>query len=294
MMLAKLKNYLFFTTIAIVFGAPHLFSQVIEPSFSTFIGEVYKLPASKKVGEVYRKSTDTYEKLGQIKLDKLNIPETVDEIPFPQIERKNLFGIYFTSMMTIHQSGTYKFTLDSDDGSVLWIDGKLSVDNDGIHTMASISQNIDLEKGTYPIKVWYYNGVPNKYGLILSASMTAAANEAREVITFDSKELQFKTNSHQINPSYFSTLTKLAEKIDAYTDVEEIKITGHTDDRGSASFNRKLSLDRANAVKKYLLKHIANKNLKITVLGRGEDEPIASNDSDEGKAKNRRVEIIIK
>lgn len=269
------------------------FAQGIKPTFTSFEGEIYKLPASKKPDEIYRKSVDNYEKLGKISLPQLHIPETTDDVPFPQVDRKNLFGIYFKSSMTISTKGMYKFTLTSDDGSALWIEDKLIVDNGGIHTMSSMVNSVELDKGTYPIKVWYYNGVPNKYGIIFDAQMTYSTDEVKEVITFDANDLKFQHNSAKINPSYFPTLKKIVEKVNAYKEVNSIQITGHTDDSGSASFNKKLSLDRALSVKRYIAARLNNKNIEISIFGKGEVEPLVANDSAEGKSQNRRVEIII-
>jgi outer membrane protein OmpA-like peptidoglycan-associated protein len=69
-------------------------------------------------------------------------------------------------------------------------------------------------------------------------------------------------------------------------------LEGHTDSDGDADANRKLGLDRANAVKAYLIsKGIAAD--KITTTSSGEDKPIADNNTDDGKSLNRRVDMKI-
>ena len=69
-----------------------------------------------------------------------------------------------------------------------------------------------------------------------------------------------------------------------------ILIIGHTDSRGSEAYNRELSLSRANATRRYLLgRNISGDRIKVE--GRGESEPVASNDTDAGRALNRRVEF---
>ncbi|MCB8995557.1 MAG: OmpA family protein [Bacteroidales bacterium] len=72
-----------------------------------------------------------------------------------------------------------------------------------------------------------------------------------------------------------------------------LTITGHTDSKGSDSYNQKLGLKRANSTREYLTK----KGLpteKMQVLSKGESEPVAENNSESGRAKNRRTEITIK
>jgi outer membrane protein OmpA-like peptidoglycan-associated protein len=72
----------------------------------------------------------------------------------------------------------------------------------------------------------------------------------------------------------------------------KIEVAGHTDSMGSEQYNRKLSLARAKSVKQYLVKKGIESN-RIKVAGYGEDKPIATNSTDEGREKNRRVEFEI-
>ena len=74
--------------------------------------------------------------------------------------------------------------------------------------------------------------------------------------------------------------------------VGDIDVVGHTDSIGSASYNQRLSMRRAMAVKYYLVKQGINAGI-IDVSGMGKTEPVASNDTDEGRALNRRVEIHV-
>lgn len=71
-----------------------------------------------------------------------------------------------------------------------------------------------------------------------------------------------------------------------------IRIEGHTDSRGSVDANRVLSQRRADAVRNALVAAGVAAN-RITSIGRGEDQPVASNDSEEGRGRNRRVDVIL-
>ena len=73
---------------------------------------------------------------------------------------------------------------------------------------------------------------------------------------------------------------------------KDIVIEGHTDSKGADKANQKLSLARAKAVHDYFVKQ-GVKDSKISPTGKGESEPIASNDTEAGRAKNRRIEIHI-
>jgi len=75
-------------------------------------------------------------------------------------------------------------------------------------------------------------------------------------------------------------------------DVVSIKVIGHTDSVGSDSYNQSLSERRASSVAEYLLAQGVAPN-KLTSEGKGESEPVADNETDAGRAKNRRVELHI-
>jgi OOP family OmpA-OmpF porin len=69
-------------------------------------------------------------------------------------------------------------------------------------------------------------------------------------------------------------------------------VEGHTDSKGTEEYNQKLSVRRAQAVKDYLEKLGVAAN-RMTVRGKGEGQPVASNDTEEGRAENRRVELLV-
>jgi outer membrane protein OmpA-like peptidoglycan-associated protein len=104
--------------------------------------------------------------------------------------------------------------------------------------------------------------------------------------------IQFPSGRAIIRPEYFPLLTKVIQAIQQFPNAY-VRIEGHTDSRGSRAVNERLSTERANAVVQYIL---ANSNLdrkRITAVGYGEDRPIASNETEEGRALNRRIEVVI-
>jgi OOP family OmpA-OmpF porin len=103
--------------------------------------------------------------------------------------------------------------------------------------------------------------------------------------------LTFETNKDVIKPASFPYLDELAETLKSAQNWT-LKIIGHTDNVGKDAFNLDLSMRRANSVKKYLVEKGVSDSI-ISTEGKGETMPIASNDTKEGRAKNRRVEFVI-
>jgi outer membrane protein OmpA-like peptidoglycan-associated protein len=109
-------------------------------------------------------------------------------------------------------------------------------------------------------------------------------------ITFDSGIL-FDVNKSELKPVSQQNITKLAETLKKYEDTN-ILIEGHTDATGTDEYNLNLSQLRAQSVANYL----ASLNVsptRFTIMGYGEGQPIATNDTEDGRAANRRVEIGI-
>lgn len=106
------------------------------------------------------------------------------------------------------------------------------------------------------------------------------------------QDILFETSSYTVNPALNRDLAAVAANLNQYPN-SRAEVVGHTDNTGSAAYNRTLSVRRAQSVADVL---VANgvASSRLTVTGRGEDAPIASNLTPEGRAMNRRVEIIIR
>lgn len=104
--------------------------------------------------------------------------------------------------------------------------------------------------------------------------------------------LKFAPGKAIIQPEYFSLLTKVQRAIREFPD-SYVVVEGHTDATGSAYKNKLLSEERAKAVKEYLNANLALDPNQIQAIGMGEQKPIASNKTAEGRAKNRRIDILI-
>lgn len=112
------------------------------------------------------------------------------------------------------------------------------------------------------------------------------------VVTFDENSgVYFDTAKHNINDKSRQTLDKLAAILKEYPDTN-VLVAGHTDSQGQDAYNMGLSQRRAQAVTNYFTsKGLAAK--RFTTKWYGEKNPIASNDTAEGRAKNRRVNVVI-
>ena len=104
-------------------------------------------------------------------------------------------------------------------------------------------------------------------------------------------DISFATNRSDIQPSFRPILDRFAEGLRNNPNAE-VRIIGHTDSTGNDAINDPLSLDRATSTRNYLTARGVS-GARIHVDGRGSREPIASNDTAEGRARNRRVEIFM-
>ena len=106
-------------------------------------------------------------------------------------------------------------------------------------------------------------------------------------------KVQFATGSARILPQSHELLDQIAQAMKQHEEIAEMRIEGHTDNVGDAALNRKLSAQRAEAVKAYLVGNGVD-GKRLETRGHGESQPIAPNDTPAGRALNRRVEFIAK
>lgn len=112
-------------------------------------------------------------------------------------------------------------------------------------------------------------------------------------ITFEVPGVAFDFDLHHLKPDYLPALDSFAVVIQKMG-WHRIEIFGHTDNIGEDSYNLQLSAKRAEAVKQYLEKKLGGDEVLILAEGKGECCPKVDNDTEENRAKNRRVEIVPK
>ncbi len=105
-------------------------------------------------------------------------------------------------------------------------------------------------------------------------------------------EALFDSNSAVLTPASEQALADLLVQLESFQEITDMAVTGHTDSTGDAGYNQSLSEQRASAVQAFL--KAAYPNVNITSAGLGEESPVATNSTPEGRQLNRRVEIEVK
>lgn len=126
----------------------------------------------------------------------------------------------------------------------------------------------------------------------LAGSGATITNTGNELIVTLPEAITFDTDSTFVRGTLQDDLAALASNLDQYPN-STIDVIGHTDSVGDASYNQNLSARRAAAVENILLNNGVS-GARIRAYGRGETESIASNETESGRAANRRVEVVIR
>ena len=126
----------------------------------------------------------------------------------------------------------------------------------------------------------------------LNTDQVGITNTGSELIVTMPQDILFALDSASVRSGLRRDLRVVANNLRVYPN-STIKILGHTDNTGSASYNEALSQRRADAVVNILIDN-GVQPVRLQALGRGEDDPIENNLTAEGRAQNRRVEIIIR
>ncbi|MEI3604404.1 OmpA family protein [Pseudogracilibacillus sp. SE30717A] len=119
--------------------------------------------------------------------------------------------------------------------------------------------------------------------------------DGSEVTMLVPDNILFDYDKYELKKEAKETLKEISKTLESSFNKKDLDITinGHTDNKGSKEYNEKLSKQRADEVKKYFESQLKASEIQFTTEGYGDTKPIASNDTEEGQAKNRRVEIII-
>lgn len=104
--------------------------------------------------------------------------------------------------------------------------------------------------------------------------------------------IKFRSGKSTIEPASFAVLAKVSDAIKLFPGASMV-VEGHTDSEGSDSANLLLSQDRADAVRQYLISNLGVEAEKVSSVGYGEAKPIASNETETGRARNRRIDLVL-
>ncbi len=119
------------------------------------VGNVYVLPVNQLMLPDFGQMTP----VSQILVPNFDVPTRSFSTGFPGVEALfEWFGIRFEGRMVIPAAGLYRFRLNSDDGSILWIDGVKVIDNDGVHPPRIVDGQMEMTQGSHPFRLDYYQG----------------------------------------------------------------------------------------------------------------------------------------
>jgi outer membrane protein OmpA-like peptidoglycan-associated protein len=146
----------------------------------------------------------------------------------------------------------------------------------------------------FEVKFTNYND--EQYGIYLGNLKVARGfpdtrNKLAEAGKFSTTGILFDVNADKIKPISYGTVKEVAEVLQKFPALK-IKVVGHTDSDGNDAANLELSKKRAAAVKQMLVSEFGIEDSRIETDGKGETEPVADNQTKEGKMQNRRVEFI--
>ena len=158
------------------------------------------------------------------------------------------------------------------------------VDNliDGKPTALPLSQSVEVEKEVRPVK---------ETDSAIEPTPVSTAEPLPEDVSI-TQTVQFETGKANIKPKYHNDIKRVADIMREYPSTLAV-IEGHTDDVGKEAVNVKLSYQRANNIRAYLVEKFGIDRSRVKVIGYDYQNPIASNKTSEGRQKNRRGETHI-
>lgn len=168
------------------------------------------------------------------------------------------------------------------------IGGLLCYAQDGDEDEDGVFDRRDRCQGTPEDTPVYHNGCPIKQ---YAEPAPAPVPQDEVIVLSDLGEVMFAFDSAELTQAATDTLDTVVDKLKG-ADVVAIRVAGHTDSVGADAYNQGLSQRRAASVVDYLSSRGVAPD-KLSSEGFGESKPVASNDTDEGRAQNRRVEISV-
>ena len=162
------------------------------------------------------------------------------------------------------------------------------------HERVANVPNVDLERSrnVYLQTQW---GTPDRPILIGPIRVAAGGRSLYDDLLEDGRAttrgILFATGSDRIRPESTPTLQEIGRMLEEHPDLR-LRVEGHTDADGEEEYNLDLSERRAAAVKTFLVESYDIDEARLVTAGLGESEPVADNETAEGKQKNRRVELI--
>jgi outer membrane protein OmpA-like peptidoglycan-associated protein len=155
--------------------------------------------------------------------------------------------------------------------------------------------NVETPPTKFSISALSHNARNGKYAMIANVRLAEGGVPLYDRLLNDGRfvtnDIHFEYGQATLKSESMNIIQQVAEMLKEHPEVA-LKIEGHTDSDGSDSYNLELSQKRAQAVKEALIKQGVD-GQKLTAEGFGESKPVSTNDTDEGRASNRRVEFVL-
>ncbi|MBW1972765.1 MAG: OmpA family protein [Deltaproteobacteria bacterium] len=168
--------------------------------------------------------------------------------------------------------------------------GAVTIKGSAVTIKGGVVDIIGFPKGIVGGGTGFSGKVAGVQGILKELNAKVTKREIKIELPSD---ILFDFDKYNIRPDARESLSKVAKVIKAYHP-KSVLIEGHTDSKGSAKYNLRLSLKRANSVKRWLIEKENVRGILFRIKGWGESRPKATNRTAEGRQKNRRVEITIK
>lgn len=251
-----------------------------------------------------------YIRLTQEMLDQLKGPQLEILIDDPESKAGDGFALDFAKLMvnvkSFPHTGTVPGrvvdteTLQPIPGAAVSLPGlaDAKADSEGLFRLEKVPAGLAVIKGEASGYVAAYVPVdvisgetsePVEIPLTKSAVVTFTGRELREGERLRLEKIQFDVSSAELRAEGKAELDRVAAFLKT-NDAAEIELSGHTSSEGGAVLNRELSFRRVLSCKAYLVAAGIDA-ARITTVGHGPDQPVAGNDTEQGRAQNRRVEM---
>lgn len=219
-----------------------------------------------------------------------------DSIKTEQILGLSEYNNVDLSKLTLKPKATISlFWIENLSKAEVLIDGKqipIKVNGKTTELVLKYESFSEIPVGEYEVKILVEDTSQRKATLEAKLKIEPKIAFAQKNIVFEGK-IKFEKGKSVIKKESYSLLNDITNFLKQNTNIKFLSVEGHTDSDGSPILNQKLSTDRANAVKKYLIENGIPGDM-VGAIGFGQDRPIASNLTELGKEANRRVEFIIK